>query len=210
MLTRCFKYAPPAGYYQHRTYWTLLLHTIYFTVDKESRDATAAIYLLHGFSFVGAMAVFVGYAFISVCGGLHFGSWLAWENAVGAYAGTVTTGRTLTTCTIQKSYEHVWPVLAVLIDTSLSKGALKRVYAGASPMKNLCTSMASFFALGSAWEAVAANKDGKNVLLVYQQVRAVAGEPPLGRANLEAAACRSCCHVLGLCGAAHTSDRSAL
>ena len=52
------------GYYQHLTYWTLMLHTVYFTVDKESPDAKYAIYLLHGFSFCGAIAVFVGYALI--------------------------------------------------------------------------------------------------------------------------------------------------
>uniref|UniRef100_A0A7S4N9C3 Glycerophosphocholine acyltransferase 1 n=1 Tax=Prymnesium polylepis TaxID=72548 RepID=A0A7S4N9C3_9EUKA len=171
------------GYYQHLTYWTLMLHTVYFTVDKASPDAKAAIYLLHGFSFCGAIAVFVGYSFISVCGGLHHGSWLLWENAVGARAGTVTTGRTFTTCFIQKAYEHLWPVIAVLMDTRLSKGALKRVYAGAGPWRNLCQSMGSFFVLGSVWEAVAANKDGKNVLIVYQQ-------PPY----------MSSAHLLGLVG----------
>eukprot|EP00966_Prymnesium_polylepis_P121361 2804822-Prymnesium_polylepis.1 len=57
------------------------------------------------------------------------------------------------------------------MDTRLSKGALKRVYAGAGPWRNLCQSMGSFFVLGSVWEAVAANKDGKNVLIVYQQAR---------------------------------------
>lgn len=90
-----------AGYYQHLTYWTLLLHCVYFTVDKASPDARAAVYLLHGFSFCGAIAVFVGYMFISICGGIHFGSWLIWENAVGAHAGTVTKNRTLTACLIR-------------------------------------------------------------------------------------------------------------
>ena len=162
-----------AGYYQHLTYWTLLLHTVYFTVDKESPDAKYATYLLHGFSFCGAIAVFVGYALISICGGIHFGSWLVWENAVGAHAGTVTSGRTLTACLIQKSYEHVWPVIAVLVDTVLSKKALQRVYAGVGKWRFLCLAMGSFFALGSAWEAIAANNKGNNVLTVYQQVRSL-------------------------------------
>jgi len=174
------------GYYQHLTYWTLMLHVIYFTVDKESPDARSAIYLLQGFSFCGAIAVFVGYALISICGGLHHGSWVAWENAVGARAGTVTTGRTFTTCFIQKSYEHIWPVIAVLVDARLSKGALQRAYAGAGRWRNLAQSMCSFFVLGSVWEAVMANKDGKNVLIVYQQPPYLSSANLLGHLGLSA------------------------
>jgi hypothetical protein len=175
-----------AGYYQHLTYWTLLLHCIYFTVDKESPSARPAIYLLHGFAVCGAMAVFVGYAFISICGGIYFGSWLEWENAVGKHAGTVTAGRSLTTCTLQKGYEHVWPVIAVLLDARLSEDVLKRVYMGAGRWRNLCQAMCSFFILGSVWEAVAANKDGNNVLKVYQQPPSLSSASLLGRAGLSA------------------------
>lgn len=69
----------------------------------------------------------------------------------------------------EKSYEHNWPVIAVLLDARLSKGALQRAYAGASPWWGLCQAMGSFFALGSVWEVLAANKGGNNVLTVYQQ-----------------------------------------
>ena len=80
------------GYFGHLTYWTLMVHLVYFCVDKSSPHATASIYLLHGMSFCGAMAVFIGYSFISLGGMYRYGTWIAWENAVGAAAGRIQRG----------------------------------------------------------------------------------------------------------------------
>ena len=74
--------------------------------------------MLHGASFAGAVAVFIGYSFISIGGMYRFGSWLAWENAVGARAGTVMHDRGFAELATQKAYEHLWPLIAALIDTA--------------------------------------------------------------------------------------------
>jgi hypothetical protein len=172
------------GYYQHLTYWTLLVHCLYFTVDKGSASARGAIYLLHGLSFCGAFAIGVGYSIISLCGGLYWGSWLTWENAVGAAAGTVTTPRELTPCLIQKLYEHAWPIVAVLVDIRLSKSSLQKVYAGAPQKLCLLWGLASFLLVGSVWEVAAAAKKG-NTLTVYQQPPALQTTNLLALAGLK-------------------------
>jgi len=156
------------GYFHHLTYWTLTLHAVYFAVDKTSPYGNAVKKLLHGASFCGAFSVFIGYTFISICGGAHHGSWLKWENAVGAHAGTVVGNRSLLACAAQKMYEHLWPVIAVVMDARLGREALTRAYAGMRPSLMLMMGMGSFFLLGSIWEATSAAKKG-NVLTVYQQ-----------------------------------------
>ena len=141
------------GYFQHLTYWALTLHTVYFTVDKASPHASTAIRALHGFSLCGAVAVLIGYSLISIFGKIHFGTWIAWENAVGAHAGTVEPGsRTLLPCATQKLYEHLWPCIALLLDAYFSRDVLRRVYAGARPVRNALFSMGLFLLLGTIWE----------------------------------------------------------
>ena len=66
-------------------------------------------------SFVGAMAVFMGYTFISLGGIARFGSWLVWENAIGANLGTVQHDRKLTELAIKKFFEHAWPPIAAIV-----------------------------------------------------------------------------------------------
>lgn len=65
------------------TYWTLLLHFAYFTIDKASPHTNVAVRVLHGGSFAGAAAVLVGYALICIGGKLRFGTWYAWEKQIG-------------------------------------------------------------------------------------------------------------------------------
>ena len=127
------------GYYHHLTYWTLAVHATYFTVDKSSPNSKYLAWLLHGYSYMGAFCVMLAYTFISVCGGLHWGSWLVWENAVGAYAGTVHAPRGLGITLAQKTYEHYWPPLALAIDAMLSRDDLKRIFSGwcAAPCRPL-------------------------------------------------------------------------
>jgi hypothetical protein len=156
------------GYYNHLTYWTLLVHCVYYTVDKSSPKAASVARVLHGMSFCGAWAVMVGYTFISVTGGIHWGGWLQWENAVGRNAGTVTGERGFTECFLQKFYEHYWPIAAAALDVQYSRGELTRIYAGCSPSKMLLLGMGAYFAVGLIWEGTCAANQG-NVLTVYQQ-----------------------------------------
>ena len=140
------------AYFGHLTYWTLTLHAVYFTVDKASPNATNAIYLLHGMSFAGAMAVFAGYTFISIGGTYRFGSWHTWENAVGARAGTVHHDRGLAELVVQKSYEHVWPVFASLLDVYFSREYLVKAFAGAPKLRTTLLSVASYLIFATVWE----------------------------------------------------------
>ena len=159
------------GYYGHLTYWTLALHSVYFTVDKASPHSTTAIYLLHGCSFCGAMAVFMGYTFISFGGMYRFGSWIAWENAVGAAAGTVTHDRTFAECAPNKLYEHLWPVFALILDAHYGRDALQKAYAGARPVRTMLLGLGLYLGYATVWEAYSkATKGAKgSSIMVYQQ-----------------------------------------
>ena len=159
------------GYYGHLTYWTLALHSVYFTIDKESPQASTAIYLLQGASFVGAMAVFMGYTFISVGGMYRFGTWIEWENAVGKAAGTVTHDRSFAECAFFKSYEHLWPVFALVLDTYFSRDALKKTYAGKPPLRTMLLGLGLYLGYGTAWEQYSKATKGAagTALEVYQQ-----------------------------------------
>ena len=148
------------GYYGHLTYWTLALHSVYFTIDKESPQASTAIYLLQGASFVGAMAVFMGYTFISVGGMYRFGTWIEWENAVGKAAGTVTHDRSFAECAFFKSYEHLWPVFALVLDTYFSRDALKKTYAGKPPLRTMLLDIITLGSAGGASGVLHAKREG--------------------------------------------------
>ena len=140
------------AYYGHLTYWTLALHAVYFTIDKASPHSATLTYLLHGMSFAGAIAIFIGYALISIGGTYRFGSWLTWENAVGAKAGTVHHDRGLNELAIQKAYEHVWPVFASVLDVYFSKSVLLPRYAGLPKKRTTLLAVGSFLAFGTVWE----------------------------------------------------------
>jgi len=174
------------GYYGHLTYWTLSLHIVYFAVDKASPYAKAAVYLLHGASFCGAMAVAMGYSFISIFGKIHHGSWVGWENAVALTAGTLPVDasgkvtRSFEFCLAQKLYEHAWPVLAVLVDTRLSGSVLRKVYAGAPPRLNMLLSMGLYLGFATVWEQANAAAHG-DTLVVYQQPPWLKTDPLLAR-----------------------------
>lgn len=172
------------GYFMHLTYWTLCLHTVYFTVDKSSPNATGAIYLLHGASFAGAIAVFIGYSFISFGGIYRFGSWLAWENAVGARAGTVVKDRGIVELCVQKFYEHAWPVIAALIDLRLSKPDLIKAFAGAAPKRTTLLAVGSYLAFGTVWEQLSKGVGKGSPLEVYVQPEGMATTPILAQLGI--------------------------
>ena len=152
-----------------RRYWTLCLHCDYFTVDKSSPNATLATQVLHGASFAGAVAVFIGYSFISIGGMYRFGSWLAWENAVGARAGTVMHDRGFVELATQKAYEHLWPLIAVLIDTKLSEQHLIKAFAGAPSKRTTILAVGSYLVFGTVWEQVSKGVGKGSPLDVYVQ-----------------------------------------
>ena len=175
------------GYYGHLTYWTLALHAVYFTVDKSSPDATTAVYLLHGMSFCGAMAVFIGYTLISLGGMYRWGSWIAWENAVGAAAGTVLHDRSFAEAAPNKIYEHLWPVFALVFDIVFSRAKLQQVYAGTKPLRTMLLGLGSYLVYASIWEQYSkATKGAKgSSLVVYQQPDEFGSSYLLGRLGID-------------------------
>ena len=159
------------AYYGHLTYWTLSVHATYFAIDKSSPNARTAIYLLHGPSFSGAMGVFIGYAFISLGGIYRFGSWIQWENAIGQAAGTVTHERTLMECAVNKLYEHLWPVFALLIDARLSRDVLHDAYTHVRPVLTMLWGVFGYVAYALIWEQFSKRTKGElgTPLEVYVQ-----------------------------------------
>jgi hypothetical protein len=174
------------GYFGHLTYWTLLLHLVYFCVDKNSPFSHPAIYVLHGASFCGAMAVFIGYTFISVCGMYRFGSWIAWENEVGRAAGTVTHDRQFIEAAPNKLYEHLWPVFALIIDAKLSEDVLVKAYAKANRTRTMIGGLGLYLAYGMCWEqySKATKGDKGSALDVYMQPKEFATSAILGKTDL--------------------------
>lgn len=176
-------------YFGHLTYWTLGLHTVYFTVDKASPYAKVAIYLLHGASFCGAMAVFMGYSFISVGGMYRFGTWIAWENAVGAAAGTVTHDRPFSECAPMKLYEHLWPLIALILDARLSRASLEAVYQNAWPKLTMAVGLGLYLGYATCWESYSKATKGADKgssLIVYQQPAEFGSSYILGRLGMSA------------------------
>ena len=99
--------------YSFLTFWTLVLHVLYFSIDKASPVAGAATRLLHGMSFVAAVAVLAAYSQMAVAGSLYWGSFYEWERQIGLAIG-VSVEPDLWMY-LRKAYEHIWPVLALLI-----------------------------------------------------------------------------------------------
>lgn len=157
-----------ASYFGHLTFWTMMLHSVYFSIDKSSPYAKNAIYLLHGASFAGAMSVCLGYCIICVGGVYRFGSWLTWENAIGKTFGTVMYDRGFVECFICKAFEHFFPPIAAIIDVALSKDVLSKVYAGAAPYKTTLLAVGSYLIFGTTWELTSKGV-GKDPLQVYLQ-----------------------------------------
>jgi hypothetical protein len=157
------------GYFGHLTYWTLSLHALYYTIDKSSPYTNQMIYALHGASFAGAVAVLIGYTFISIGGIYRFGSWLEWENAIGQRAGTVTHDRSFLELAAWKFYEHLWPVIAALIDVRLSRDSLKRAFEGAAKRRTTILAVGSYLVFGTVWEQVSKGTGKGSPLDVYMQ-----------------------------------------
>ena len=161
-----FTYAPfvfytalyKSDYFQHLTYWALTAHALYYTVDKASPQSSKLTALLHALSFMGSIAILFGYTCISVFGGLKFGSWLAWENAVGGRAGTVLHDRGWWECAPQKLYEHLWPLIASFIDLHYSKDSLAAHLKGARPVRTTIFAVLVFVVYGTTWEMVQKSK----------------------------------------------------
>ena len=169
------------SYFGHLTYWALTLHALYFTVDKASPHSAKLTLFLHGMSFGQTFVVLVGYTNILIGGMYRFGSYLEWENQIGKRAGTVHHDRGLQASTahalnhshqprpctsayatcirpvsqelvIQKSFEHLWPVVATLVDVHLNKDSFARVLNGAPKLRTTVLSIASALAFGTVWE----------------------------------------------------------
>ena len=168
-------------YFGHLTYWTLALHAVYFSVDKSSPHAKPAIYLLHGASFSGAMAIFMAYAAICVGGKYKFGTWLEWEMAVGKRAGTTKWGDSFEIVVFQKSFEHIWPVIALLVDAMLSKDTLTAAIGGLPKFRTTALAVASFLAFGTLWEQTQKTVGKGSPLDVYLQPQELFASHILGR-----------------------------
>ena len=174
------------AYFGHLTYWTLCVHAVYFTVDKASPHASTAVLVLHGLSFAGAMAILAGYTFISLGGLYRFGSWLAWENAVGARAGTVHHNRQFAELAFQKAYEHLWPVIAILVDARLSRDALAATLKGLPKLRTTVISVGSFLLYATIWEQTTKVSGKGTPLDVYVQPTELATSAILGKLGISA------------------------
>ena len=142
--------------YYHLTYWTLMVHVMYFSIDKSSPNSRLAAQVMQGMSFCGAFSVMLAYSFICVFGSQHFGSWLDWENALGAYMGTITAPRSLMALSVQKFFEHYWPPMALVLDARLCSAELRQIYAGWSKKRGFAVAMGAYFAYVTLWENVRA------------------------------------------------------
>jgi len=108
--------------FTYLTYWSLVWHALYFTIDKSSEHARFATRLLHGGSLGGSVAVLVGYALVSFGGSIRYGSWYAWEQQTGDQAFANLAFEPMVAV---KFYEHAWPVIALFIDAHLNRAALR-------------------------------------------------------------------------------------
>lgn len=99
----------------------------------------------------------------------RFGSWLVWENAVGARAGTVSHDRGFGELAWQKGYEHLWPVIAALIDLKLSETALMKTFSGAPAKRTTLLAVGSYLIFGTVWEQVSKGVGKGSPLDVYVQ-----------------------------------------
>ena len=169
-------------YFRFLTYWTLSLHVTAALLRSLPGVPCALRRFAHGCSVVGAMSVLIGYASVGFGGVVRFGSWSAWEHALNGdmpFAELVA----------MKSYEHLWPVLAVCIDVKRSRSELHQTYAGASAMGSLALALVGYVALGTAWEKTCA-ADAGDTLTIYKQPDAFGTAPILARLGVaeEAAA----------------------
>jgi hypothetical protein len=194
----CFGYAlfEPAAY-NFLTYWTLLLHVVYFSVDKASPHAAAPVRLLHGMSLVGGIAVFLGYAVLSLVGILHWGSWSEWARQItltGEIRGAkpVCRMRHSLAClvtsrsrdaplalvagnvprafhlqAIEKSWEHAWPVIAHVLDCRVNRAELQRCYGRARRLPSTLCAVGSFLAFATCWEQLTVRSSGGDVFAQY-------------------------------------------
>ena len=144
--------------YGFLTFWTLLLHVLYFSVDKGSPIAGATTRLLHGMSLVAAVAVLAAYSQMAVAGSLYWGSFYEWERQIGLAVGK-SAAPSWWDLHLRKAYEHIWPVLALLIDARLNRAELQRCYRGCSRAFRTATAIGCYLVLGVAWEQTCQSKD---------------------------------------------------
>ena len=144
--------------YTFLTFWTLLLHVLYFSVDKASPFAGAATRLLHGMSLVAAVAVLAAYSQMAVAGSLYWGSFYDWERQIGLMMGK-SAAPSWWELHLLKAYEHIWPVLALLIDARLNRAELQRCYRGCSRAFRTGLGLGCYLILGVAWEQTCQSKD---------------------------------------------------
>ena len=155
--------------YYHLTYWTLMVHVMYFSIDKSSVNSRLAAQVMQGMSFCGAFGVMLAYSFICVFGIQHWGSWLEWENAMGTYMGTISAPRSLTALGAQKFFEHYWPPMALVLDAHLSRVELRWIYAGWSRKRGFAVALGTYFAYVTLWENVCTGFAKGDAITIYQQ-----------------------------------------
>ena len=144
--------------YSFLTFWTLLLHLLYFSIDKASPKVGTATRLLHGMSLVAAVAVLAAYSQMAVAGSLYWGSFYEWERQVGLAVGKSATPGWWD-MHLRKAYEHIWPVLALLIDARLNRADLQRCYRGCSRTFRTALATGCYLVLGLTWEQTCQSKD---------------------------------------------------
>lgn len=153
------------------------LHCVYFSVDKASPHAHAAVQLLHCTSFAGAMCILFGYACLSLGGTYRYGNWLAWENAIGEAPHGIST------LVLSKAYMVVWPALAHLFDSCANRVALQRAYAKTTrPFGTMAFGICAYVALAVAsWQAyIGENDEAFSILTTYKQPEAFSSKSILG------------------------------
>mmetsp|Transcript_56631 Transcript_56631/g.93610 ORF Transcript_56631/g.93610 Transcript_56631/m.93610 type:complete len:231 (-) Transcript_56631:281-973(-) len=165
--------------YNFLTYWTLLLHLASFASRTAAFSATPSR-ILHSASFVGAFAVLAGYALVSVGGVVGFGSWYSWETAVSKSSNT------FFAVLVRSIYEHVWPCVAVVIETWLNADALRRCYVGCRLGSSLAVGLATYFGFGIIWQTTCASSS-ENAMTIYLQPDVFSTSSILGHVGIDAA-----------------------
>ena len=177
------------GNLMHLSAWAIIVHTLYFSLDKSSKRPAVFVRLLHCISLQLSLSTFLDFIYLfTFCSAPYNFSLVKWYHAID---GTSTLRGTVA-CYAEAFGYHVWPPIALFVDLRWNWIQLCHNYEGSGCFVGIWF-VIGMIVFANIWQTIMRDGGGKDIIDLYACPRAeleswstaFAGLMGITRADLE-------------------------